>query len=254
MSTDYSHSIRNRLFLVLSCDELEFAVTNNALAVLLSGSAAVTDQAMLADVLTNTTPLSEIYSSVSLTWSGNAFHSYPTVFTNTQDQRTLFVSNHKLRPSEKLLNGSINSDIALSYAVDNRFLELIKKKYPNLIYQHEVEPLFKYIQSEIKPDGSCIILDRNDYRTLLLIKVDQEIRLINQFDTKDYNDVFYYTMLAVEQLELDVENASLLLISNSNNAVFSEFQQLFKQYIKTIKSVDLSPELSTTLATSIACG
>ncbi|MFT5513600.1 MAG: hypothetical protein ACI8SE_002009 [Bacteroidia bacterium] len=254
MSTDYSHSIRNRLFLVLSRDELEFAVTDNTLNVLLTGSSAVTDMAMLEDVLSNTSPLSEIFSSVNLTWSGNTFHCYPTAFTNAQDQRTLFVANHKLRPSEKLLTGSLSADIALSYAVDPHFLNSIKKKYPNVVYQHEVEPLFEYVQSEIKPNNHGLILDSNASRSILLVKTDQQIRLVNQYDTKDINDVFYYVMLSIEQLELDIENATLFWISDTNNTPFSEIQQLFKQYVKNIIAVEMTPAISTTLATSIACG
>lgn len=254
MSTEYSHSIRNRLFLVLSFDELEYTVTNNALEILLTGKTAVTDSTMLDQVLSTVSPVNEIFSSVGLTWVGSPFLCYPSMFTSTHDQRKLFAASYKLRSTDKLLNGTLNSDISVTYAVDNQLLTVVKKRFPNVVYRHEVESFFKYIQSDIKPSGSCLIVDRNESHTIIIVKDDTEYRLLNQYDTKEMNDVFYFTMLAIEQLDLDIEKLSLYWIDKPNLNPFSEVKSLFENYIKHIHSVRLPEAHSSAMTTSIACG
>ena len=43
----------------------------------------------------------------------------------------------------------------------------------------------------------------------MIVKNGQQLKLINRYDTKDLDDVFYFVMLAVEQLELDIEQLTL---------------------------------------------
>ncbi|MFT5724879.1 MAG: hypothetical protein ACI9JN_002002 [Bacteroidia bacterium] len=253
MTSPYSHSIRNRLFLVLGCDELEFTVTDNALKTLLSGKSAVTDNQMLTSVLASTAPLAEIFSSVSLTWVGNPFLCYPTLFTDSKDQEKLFITSHKLRPQDKLLNGKLNTEISISYAVDQNMFTTIKDKYPNVVYQHEVEPFFSYIQTELKPSQTSLILSRTDQKLLLIALDAKALKLLNQYDVKDINDVFYFTMLAIERLELDIEHLELFWINSPDAQSFEEVKTLFANYIAKITDVPVSNSASTAMATTITC-
>lgn len=254
MSTDYSHSIRNRLFLVLSCDELEYTITNNALDILVSGHAAATGSKMLEEVLTTVSPINEIFSSVSITWVSNPFLCYPSQFTDISDQRKLFVTSNKIRPSEKLLNGTLNTDISVTYSVEDPLLKVLKTRFPNLVYRHEIESLYKYIQSDIKPTGDYLVLDRNESHCLLIAKDSTDLRLLNKYDVKELNDVFYFIMLAIEQLNLDIEKLSLYWIDNANQTPNSEIKSLFENYIQTIEFVPTKSAISTAMTTSIACG
>jgi len=254
LSTDYSHSIRNRLFLVLGSDELEYSITNNALEKLLAGKTAVTDSAMLEQVLSTVSPINEIFSSVSLTWVGSHFLCYPSMFTNTSDQKKLYLTSYTLRPSDKLLNGSLNADISVAYAIDNTLLTVLKKRFPNLVYRHEIESLFKYVQSDVKPTGNYVVIDRNESHCLMIVKDADGIRLINQYDIKELNDVFYFVMLAIEQLDLDIEVLSLYWIDGAKLDRFEDIKSLFENYIKHIIEVELPEGISSAMTTSIACG
>jgi hypothetical protein len=253
LTTDYSHSIRNRLFLTLGGDELEYTVTDNALKSLTQGTVTVTDEKMLREVCANTTPLNEIFSSVNITWVGNAFLCYPSVFNKAEDQKTLFAASHNQRDSEQLLNGAVNPDIGISYAVYKALFDVIKEKYPNVVYQHEMESFFTYVQTEIKPSSVAIVLARNETKTMIVVKDASGFRLLNQYDTKDLQDVFYFTMLAIEQLELDVQESSLYWLTSKSQNEFQEANNLFENYIQNIVEVSVSNETSTAMALAIAC-
>lgn len=209
---------------------------------------------MLEEVLQNTSPINEIFSNVSLTWVGSPFLCYPSQFTSTNDQRKLFITNHKLKSTDKLLNGSLNTDISVSYSVDYQLLEVAKKRFPNMVYRHEIESLFKYIQSDVKPTGSYLVLDQNESHSLMLVKVGDEYKLINQYDSKELADVFYFTMLAIEQLDLNIETLQLLWMNPGQPEIFDGVKSMFSNYIQHIISVDIPANSSTALTTSIACG
>ena len=253
MTTEYSHSIRNRLFIVLSGDELEYVVTTNDRQVVTSGKVAVTDKAMLTDVLANTPPLSEIYSSVDLIWSHTSFVTYQQAFTSTNDQRDLYKINHKVHASDRLETGSLNADIAVTYAVTYDLLQLIKSKFPNVTYHHEIESLFKYVHTEIKTTGESIAICCDSSQTLMIVKNGQQLKLINRYDTKDLDDIFYYVMLAVEQLELDIEQLTLHWVDASVDNLNNGIPNMFTPYIKYVTKIDLHPNISSALSTAITC-
>ncbi len=253
MTTEYSHSIRNRLFIVLSGDDLEYVVTNNDRQVVTFGKAAVTDKAMLADVLANTPPLSEIFSTVDLIWSHTSFVTYPQAFTSSNDQRDLYKVSHKLRASDRLETGTLNADIALTYAATYDLLQLVKSKFPNVTYHHEIESLFKYTHAELKASGESIVICCDTTQTLMIVKNGQQLKLINRYDTKDLDDVFYFVMLAVEQLELDIEHLTLNWVDASDDKSYNGIADMFASYIKKISKIDLHPSISSALSTAITC-
>jgi len=61
-------------------------------------------------------------------------------------------------------------------------------------------------------------------------------------------------MLAIEQLDLDIEVLSLYWIDGAKLDRFEDIKSLFENYIKHIIEVELPEGISSAMTTSIACG
>ncbi len=253
MTTIYSHSIRHKLFIALGFDELEYAITDNNFNKLSSGKYATTDFEMFESVLTNTKELNEIYNGTTVIFCGSNALCHPSTFINTAERKKLYSASYRLKSSETICKGSISDDITISYSADSKILDLVKQKFPNLVYQHDLEVFVKYILKEIKPSGTSISLSNMGEYTLMVVSDAQKLLLMNQFYTKDLQDVFYFTMLAIEQLDLDIEKLTLNWIQNDDFGKWEDVNLLFKDYIRTVQNVQVPQTYHSALTMAIAC-
>ncbi|MBO6515932.1 MAG: DUF3822 family protein [Bacteroidia bacterium] len=238
MSTAYHHAISNRLFIALSADELSYVVTDKDLNSLVNGTLAVPDLDVLANVVETNQHLKQIFAQVRLVFQGNDFACAPVVFSQKAQRDMVFRANHKLGKEQQLVEGSLSKEVGVLYAVQQKRLELLKASYPSLVYNHEVELFYQFFQSEYKTQGPCLVLKQQRHDLLMLVLDDKTLQLANRYTVSNLEDVFYYTMLAVEQLEIDIEETRLYWLKNTS---FSDFQQvaaLFENYIQHLEEVD----------------
>lgn len=235
MSAGFTHSIRHRLFLTLDGDTLVYAIVSENQEVLETGNYAITDPSMLSDVLNNTPLFKEIYSSVVLLWSGVPFVLHPSSFTSNQERRTLFQASYPLKPLEQLKDVLISNEMGMSYRVDSHFLRILKDKYNSLTYHCDGEIFLKYVRANHKNDQHNIhVMPGNDNLLVIITKADK-LELLNRYDAKSTEDLFYFVMLAIEQLDIDIENGSLHVHGDSATIDFASIDRLFKPYISLIK-------------------
>ncbi len=254
VTTSYHHSISNRLFLALSVDELSYVITDKNLEPVKNGVIAVPDVQFLQEALNSTPPLGQIFGAVTLVFLGNNFVCTPAIFSSEKHRKMLYTANHKLAPDERLMEGSLTPEIATIYAAESAKLEILKSKYPSLVYCHEIETIYQFIQTEIKPTGVNIVLKQRQNDLLVFVANGKNLLLVNQFDARNQEDIFYYTMLAVEQLELDIEHTTLFWSANEDFMSFDKTRSLFENYIKNIKLIDHLKGVDPIHHMSIKCG
>lgn len=249
----YSHSIRNRLFFVQRHDELEYAVTDHNRVLLSHGKLVFTDITMLESVLNNTGILNEIFSSVSLTYSNRPFVIHPSSITKKEDVEALYAINYKIKEDEQLVEGKIAPNILTAFSIDEASRKLIKQKYPTLTYHHESELFTSFIQSNITAPSKYLVLNNTSTETLIYIGLEKELLLLNRYATDSLNDVFYFVMLAIEQLGLDIETLSLFWLEGSNTSSFGEVETMYQDYVKHIHKKTVNPELSIAMGLTLQC-
>lgn len=254
LATSYHHAISNRLFLSLSTDELSFVITDKNLTPLETGLLATPDDEVLANVLKSNTLLNQIFAHVSLTFQGNSFVCSPPIFSSNEQKEMVFKANHQLKKGEKLLEGSISNEISVLYAAEDSSFSILKNAYPSLSYSHELETALQYLTDEIQPVGAHILLKQTRSNLLLIASDGKNLLLANQFNSQNMEDVFYYTMLAVEQLEMDIEQTTLSWCSNTQFVASGDAVGLFEHYIKNVKVIDHPASLDSLQNMRLVCG
>lgn len=235
MSSGFTHSIRHKLFLTLDGDRLLYAIVSEHQEVLKTGEYAVTDASMLSDVLTNTLLFKEIYSTVVLIWSGVPFILHPSSFTSNRERRTLFQTSYTLKPTVQLKDVLISNEMGMSYRIDSELLKILKEKYNSLTYHCDGEIFLKYVSDVHKSNYHEIHVMPGNDNLLVLITKAGKLELLNRYDAKSTEDLFYFVMLAIEQLDIDIERGSLHVHGDSGSVDFASIERLFKPYIAEIK-------------------
>jgi hypothetical protein len=220
----------------------------------LNGNLAVPDVEILENTLSTNTNLDQIFAKVSVVFEGNNFTCSPAIFSTDNQRKKVFECSHKISKDERLAEGSLSQDIKVIYTVEEARLAAIKSKFPIVEYSHELELVYKYVQSEVVPSGVSLVLKQSNNNLLLLVLDGKNLLLANQYHTSNLDDVFYFTMLAVEQLELDIESTSLFWSDNPDFTPYQNLQSLFENYIGTIKLLENSNTFDALQNMHVKCG
>jgi Protein of unknown function (DUF3822) len=201
------------------------------------------DDNMLKTLLVDHAVLNQFFASVELVYGGSPFVSIPSQIIQTSDREQLFKLSHKLGPDDELIDGNLNRDVSLIYSAPKSISKILMAKYPNLQKIHELTSLFKWIQP-VPASGSSIYARLKDELLLLLVIKNGKLNLVNYYDAKTSDDVFYFVMSTMEQLELDPETTDLQWLIRGEAIDESTVKQ-FQNYISTVNQdsiVSLSKE------------
>lgn len=209
---------------------------------------------MLETALSTDSFLNQIFAQVNLTLVGNDFMCVPPFLSGKDDKRKVFLTGHRLPVGYKLLEGSITKEVTILFSENRDRLDTLRKKYPGLVYAHESEVFYKYIQNHLnKVEDKYYIFTRQlGENTLMLVTRGKSLLLFNQFLTKDKQDLFYFTMLAIEQLELDIENTTFVWFETGASEG-NEIKELFENYIGRIDLIHIPDGIHSALYMGIQC-
>lgn len=217
------------------------------------GKVAIPDVEVLHQQLDVHNQLKEIYGQVDLVVCNTGILPVPPVLNKTEDKQLVFNASHSLDKSHELVSASFNQDIALLYSVQADFLDTLKEKYPSLTYHSDIEIMAQFTSQFKQREGIQLHSLLQGEELLLYITEGKNMLLANRYPCKSKEDVFYFIMLAVEQLEIDHEQLWLVWCDSDAFMNYSVCKSLFGHYIGHIESVPKAQSNSTMLNMRIAC-
>ena len=235
MAEIYHHSVSNKLFLELHSDDITFLVCNRNYEVLQSGQFSLVDEVMMKKIIDDHQVFNQIFGGVELIYGGSPFITIPAQIIESSDRQRLFKLSHKLGNESVLEDGNLDQEVSLIYSTPKAISNVLASKYPNLKKVHELMCLNRWIQKNLSNPNT--IFARIDGEVLLIVVMrNGKLTLANYFDVKSHDDIFYFIMLSVEQLNLEVENTSLVFLTCSD-AIEDELLKLFANYLKHVKQL-----------------
>lgn len=235
MDLGYHPSVADKLFLELNRSHFSYLVTNKNLEPLKGGRYELIDADLLKNIF-NTNPIfQQIFAATQLTLRGADFVLLPQEISSKENKLNLFELNYDLDDQSQLESGFIGNTIEIVYRCPKDILELIKEKFLNLKLNHELEPLCQcWFGRAVNHHSNDIYASISESKLLLSIRSKGTIIFANMFDVATIEDLFYYVMLSVEQLELDIEQANLFWVIEDLNFNIEEVKQRFKNYVNTV--------------------
>ncbi len=138
-------------------------------------------------------------------------------------------------PTEEVKTFSVYTESAeLVYSTNLAFIRFIDELFYNACIVPEVAAFIDLIFfrfKSINPSGLFLNLYSDTFD--LLIMGQGKIKFCNNFTYKSAEDLVYYTIFVIDQLQLDVESSRLYLFGNITSK--SEILKLLRKYIKTVK-------------------
>lgn len=212
------HAVSHKLFLELIDDRLHYTITDKHNDTRDHGRFDLTDAGHLKEILSSDRKFQSIYSSVYLVNHGVGFTLVPQSVVSSDDKLDLFQLNYKLRKYETLYSDYIGTQIQILFAQQSEYLETIRSVFPELHNHHVAYSLHDAITSQLSDDPYNIVAHIAEKHLLIMAFTQGKMVFCNQFDLNGDDDVFYYVMLAVEQLEFDPSFLELIILSESREA------------------------------------
>jgi hypothetical protein len=114
------------------------------------------------------------------------------------------------------------------------------KKLVNPEISSDVSVLFKAVsQSSV---ANALYFYSSSNKVNVMVFKDGGLQLVNRYPAENQDELFYYIMLVVEQLELPVNNLHFECIASSG--VHENLQSLFKNYLPTLHLIKMDVDFS----------
>ncbi|MCB9252265.1 MAG: DUF3822 family protein [Flavobacteriales bacterium] len=223
-----THSVSHKLFLRLFDSELLILTQKKDGAVLGCEKHSDLNAVLLSELLVN---FPDIYSSIDLVLENDSVMIIPELFYDS-DVEKLYTLSNNLSVDNCLQLSRTDYGIGILFQVQNSFLKCIKNKFGNCRVRHESEIMIQKIYDEIGLEQNRVFAAiHKGYLTLIAVK-DEQIHLCNSYKTESVYDVFYFIMLAYNQLQLMPSAVELRVLGNPENK--AEIVELCSQYIRNI--------------------
>ena len=120
-------------------------------------------------------------------------------------------------------------------------LDLLTTKLVNTNTATDIELLFDYT-SKKKHSHAIYFYEHKGILSLIAWK-DGKFMLSNRYPIANADELFYFVMLVIEQLEIPVQDIRIECIASDDKA--EEYKLLFKNYLPLIQQLALSEESSS---------
>jgi hypothetical protein len=182
----------------------------------------------LSNVLTE---LPEIYSDMTLLVSKQNFITIPENFYEVEFS-DLFKLNYNLADEDTIGLDKSDYGIGIVYALNKDIANLITTKFPRVKIRHEANVLLKKLFKEVNFKQPRILISINNDILILMAISDGNLILCNSYQTKTNDDIFYFVLLALEQLNFIPAETELVILGEPPSR--TEIFELFKNYIREI--------------------
>lgn len=247
METGHHPSISDKLFLELNRSNFSYLVTNKDLLPARSGEHEMVDIELLEQILKSNPIFEQIYSSVTLNIRGADFVLVPQDLSSDANRRDLFLMNYELDQFSDLRSGFIGNTIEIVYRIPTDLVQLLRNRFKNLEVKHELESLSKcWFGTVVNTMSHDIYASISQGKLLIAVRSKGKMVFANIFDITNSDDVFYYCMLTVEQLELDIERINIFWMIEDDRFELESLQKQFKNYVNAVRPYlfDIGGEVS----------
>jgi hypothetical protein len=232
----YHPSISDKLFLELNRGNISYLVCNKTHVPLKSGNYELMDADLLENVFKTNVVFQQIFASVHLNFRNADFVLLPQELSSEDNNKKAFGMNYQLKFDERLKSGFIGNAIEIVYRTPFHLLEVIKNTFPGVQCKHELEFFCKcWFGTAINSYSSDIFASLSREKLLLTIRSKGSIIFANLFDVNTMDDIFYFCMLAVEQLELDIEQLNMHWLLEDTKVELEHIKARFGPYIGNIR-------------------
>lgn len=128
------------------------------------------------------------------------------------------------------LSFDVQEDIKIAYKPSECFLA-VKSKLVNYKVESDVGIAISYFKKKKQPN-SLYFYEADNILSVLVYKAGSLV-LANRYTTENLDELFYYVMYAVEQLDLSVEHLYLECISTKG--MHENLQAMFKNYLPPLQ-------------------
>ncbi len=191
--------------------------------------------------------LPEIYSDITLLVSKKDFITIPENFYEV-DISELFKLSYNLADEDTIGLDKSDYGIGIGYALNTDIANLITTKFPRVKIRHEANVVLKKLFKEVNFKQPRILISINKDTLILIAITDGNLVLCNSYKAKTNDDIFYFVMLAVEQLNFIPAETELVILGEPPSR--TEIFELFKNYIREIniwmEELIVSDKLSNT--------
>ena len=182
--------------------------------------------AIISDIINNNEQLLSHYSSYSATFIGFPSTLIPAAIYQAEKAEKMLAFNHEI--FDCLMTDSIRQqDTQLVYSIPQKLKDVVEAFFPNIKIKSQTTLLIKELE-KLPTDKKTIYCYSNSGKIELFVLHKGQLLLHNTFDYTTKEDVLYFVLFCMEQLQLSTEKCTLVLYgtikkeSNISAIYFSE--------------------------------
>lgn len=228
-----NHAISHRIYLLLQKNHLNCLITDKNKTPLLFETFEWLDEAGLSGIINSRSYFSEIYSSCRLILAESKFTLVPAQFhLYPEEYEPLLSSQHRIKSDEMIVDLELDDEKKVICSVYKDIYNPLSKAIPGC---RTVHMLFYLLNDKRFTGGAGFTVIAALQRGELFITVSKgrQLLLANCFDVKNEEELKYFVMAAVEQLQLDLHNTTLFCPPSE---ITSEQQKWFNDYFSDVVS------------------
>jgi hypothetical protein len=257
LQVDYHHNISHRLFFEFDSEYLTYSIINKENQLVKSGKIGYVDCTLVENLLTTNSILNKIFGEVFLIIRNGPFIPVPSNISENSVIEELYHLSHKKNNEVQILMDQNLQNCHFAFGVESGLVKTFENRFPNLKVFLDAQLLVaasKHIRSEADTN---IYASTESKHVLLYVVINGAMVLINRYDVNNSNDIFYFVMLAVEQLDLNIERTCLHIFhgNSEENRIskdsFEPYLALIKDHpAPTFNGVEISWPLDSAIALS----
>ncbi len=172
------------------------------------------------------------FKSVSAAFSASKNTLIPSaLFQEERIEDYLSINMGSQHSNSLLYNRLIKSEIINCFSLNKDIYNVISKQYPGVKLLHQASiQIEAAAHQQLKKPAAFLQFNRKSI-DIVAVK-DEQIQLMNSFDYKTSEDVIYYLLYVMEQLEFSQNDTTVLLMGNIQKE--SNVYKLLYNYINTL--------------------
>ena len=153
-----------------------------------------------------------------------------------EDQLASYLSfNHPVNDFEDLelaFNRLPKHEIVIVYAIPGKVKAIFQDHFLNFKQHHFSFPLIEsFLTNETAPEQACLHIQAERFE--LMIKKENQLQYFNSFDYTSAEDLLYYLLFVIEQLQIDREEMPMKLYGEFEK--HSTLYDLLHRYIRKLE-------------------
>ncbi len=168
------------------------------------------------------------YSTVNIYHKGPKFSFVPASEYKYGIEQNVIRNSFDLSGEEVSVDLCGDENLHIVHAFDTNYYDVFRDLQNDVYFRHIS---LAFIQC-IKQDG--LYVQVTDKELILLVREKGRFLFYNQFQASTLEDYLYFTMLAIDQLQLDARSVNVIL--DGSKSIVSEFSSLLGKYVVNIRA------------------